>query len=145
MGIGCNYLHSTRGVSSLCANISLDATAAGKHAGPLSRHVLGYSVFAPVSALRNAAMRFYTVTAGWQFAGVKGKDITGTIYLTVKTLDTADSMLCRLTDGRYIKPLPLTLVDTETWMGAFGYFSLGSFVWLQMFISALLPRKNRQR
>lgn len=46
------------------ANTSPDAAAAGKHAGLLSGHVLGSSVFAPVSALRNAAMRLYTVTAG---------------------------------------------------------------------------------
>lgn len=59
-------------------------------------------MFAPVSALRNAAMRFYTVTAGWLCAGVKGKDIIGTIYLTVKMLDTADRVLCSLIDGRYI-------------------------------------------
>lgn len=51
-GGGRCCLHSTRGVS-LCVQIYLQLGTTGI----LARLVLGYSLFAPVSALRNAAMR----------------------------------------------------------------------------------------
>lgn len=88
-----------------CVNKSPDAAAAGKHSGLLSEACPGLLCVRPrlccVAQCGNAALHSHSGLA--VRAGVKGKDITGTIavHLTVKMLGTAGIVLCSLTAAIY--------------------------------------------
>lgn len=124
-----------QGCQRVCANIS----AAGNHGNPRQAcpGLLSVRPRLRVAQCGNA------VTAGWLLAGVKGKDIAGTISARQGKCRTAQTV-CHAaphTDAIFRIFLPSTLADGATWTCAPCVLSLRSFVWPRM----APDRKQSQR